>query len=140
MREFSWGDADYIEFCRLRQDWLRTPLGLSLSDDNLDVEKVQRLFGVYEEDALVGGAAVIVHANGNAQLRQMIISPSVQRRGCGKLLVQHIEANLREASIRQVFLLARLHTEGFYARCGYVRVGGEFMHVTIPHIRMEKVL
>jgi len=140
LREFSWGDADYLEFCRLRQDWLRTPLGLNLSDDNLDAEKAQRLFGVYEKGILIGGAAALVNADGDAQLRQMIISPSLQRRGCGRLLVAHIEANMRKASIRRIFLLARLDAEGFYARCGYARIGDEFMHVTIPHIRMAKAL
>jgi len=140
LREFSWGDADYIEFCRLRQDWLRTPLGLNLSDDDLDAEKAQRLFGIYEKNSLVGGAAILVHADGDAQLRQMIISPSFQRRGYGRMLVKHIEASMRKASIHRIFLLARLEAKVFYTRCGYARIGDEFMHVTIPHIRMEKAL
>jgi hypothetical protein len=140
LREFAWGDADYMDFCRLRQDWLRAPLGLDLNDDNLDAEKTQRLFGVYEDDALIGGAAVLKHHDGSAQLRQMIVVPNFQRHGCGRLLMQHIEAAMYEAAVDRMFLLARLVAEDFYARCGYARVGDEFTHVTIPHVRMEKTL
>lgn len=138
--EFAWGNADYTEYCSLRQDWLRTPLGLNLNDDDLGAEKIQRLFGVYEDDVLIGGAAIIAHDDGNFQLRQMIIAPDFQHRGYGQLLMQYIEAAMREASVSRMFLLARLVAEGFYTRCGYTRVGDEFMHVTIPHIRMEKAL
>lgn len=140
VREFAWGDADYAEFCKLRQDWLRTPLGLDLRDDDLDAEQTQRHFGVYENDTLVGGAAVLLYDDGSAQLRQMVVVPNLRRRGLGQLIVQHAEAAMREAGVRRMFAQARLVAEKFYADCGYVRVGDEFMHVTIPHVRMEKTL
>jgi len=140
LREFAWGSSDYEEFCRLRQRYLRAPLGLDLYDEDLAAEQAHRHFGLYCDDELIGGAVFVTGADGTAQLRQMLVAPEYRRHGLGHRIVRHVEAAAREASIQLLFLEARLEAVEFYRRCGYRRVGDEFFHVTIPHVRMEKSL
>ena len=70
----------------------------------------------------------------------MLVVPEFQRRGLGQLVVRSIEEAVRLDAIRLMHLSARLAAVDFYAHCGYTRVGDEFVHMTIPHIRMEKTL
>ncbi len=140
VREFAWGSSDYRDFCRLRQHHLRAPLGLDLRDEGLDVERTQLLFGLYDEDRLIGGAIVVPLGDRHAQLRQMLVVPDARGRGLGRLLIEHIEAVLRERPVRLLHMNARLEAVGFYERCGYGCIGDEFIHITIPHVRMEKLL
>lgn len=138
--EFEWGGADYDVFCRMRQQYLRAPLELDLFAEDLAAEREHRHFGLYEDERLVGGASIVPHADGSAQLRQMLVTPEFRRRGLGRLLVRHMEAALREHSVPLLYMNARLEAVDFYARCGYTCVGDEFVHATIPHLRMEKML
>ncbi len=140
VRDFRWGGNDYREFCRLRQEYLRAPLGLDIYAEDLDAERTQLLFGLYDGAALIGGAIVVPLSEHRAQLRQMLVVQDSQGRGLGRLLVEHVEAALRGRGIRLLSMNARLEAVGFYERCGYERVGDEFVHVTIPHVRMEKAL
>jgi len=140
LREFAWDSTDYEEFCRLRQRYLRAPLGLDLHDEDLAAERADRHIGLYHDDELIGGAILAPAAGDTAQLRQMLVVPQYRRRGLGHRIVQHIEAAARESSLRLLFLEARLEAVEFYRQCGYRRVGDEFIHVTIPHVRMEKSL
>jgi len=139
VREFAWGTPDYEEFCRLRQRYLRAPLGLDLYDEDLDAERACRHLGMYDGDVLIGGALVLVDDH-TAQLRQMLVVPEYRRRGLGRQIVRQVEAAARERSARLLFLNARLEVAEFYRRCGYRSVGDEFVHVKIPHVRMEKSL
>lgn len=140
VRNVPWGGSDYREYCRLRQKYLRAPLGLDLYDEDLDAERTQLLFGLYDGTALTGGAIVVPHADRSAQLRQMLVVPDARGHGLGRLLVEHIEAALRERTVRVLYMNARLEAVGFYERCGYDPVGDEFIHVSVPHVRMEKNL
>lgn len=140
LREMAWGSSEYEDFCRLRQRYLRAPLGLDLRDEDLDAERSHRHFGLYHDDELIGGAVLVAGSDERAQLRQMLVVPEYRRRGLGRRIVRLIEATARESSTRLLFLEARLESVDFYRHCGYRAVGDEFIHVTIPHVRMEKPL
>ena len=138
--EFDWGSEHYAAFCDLRQEFLRAPLGLDLFDEDLDAERDQRHFGIFDDGNLVGGAIIIERPDGTAQLRQMIVRPGHQGTGLGTQLIAEIESALRQASIGKLVLHARTGAVPFYERCGYRVVGDEFEHVSIPHRHMQKDL
>lgn len=140
LREIDWGGAEYREFCRLRQQYLRAPLGLDLTDEDLDAERAHRHFGLFEDGTLIGGAVIVPKDTDTAQLRQMFVVPEHRSRGLGRLIVRHIEAVASESRVGRLFLEARIEAVDFYRRCGFQTVGEGFVHLTIPHIRMEKSL
>ena len=141
VREIDWDSADCAKFLDLRQRYLRAPLGLDLHDEDLDTERDCRHFALLDDEgALIGGAVVVPHDDTSAQIRQMLVRPDQRRRGHGAEIVAAIEATLRDNGIEHIFLNARADAIEFYERCGYRVTGAEFLHVTIPHRRMEKSL
>ncbi|TNY21653.1 acyl-CoA N-acyltransferase [Rhodotorula diobovata] len=90
------------------------------------------------------------------KLGRVAILPAYRGGGRGKLLVEALEEHVRERrgktgdgkagvalrgekSVR-VLVHSQLHAEGFYARAGYVREGGQFMEDGAPHCLLVKEL
>jgi predicted GNAT family N-acyltransferase len=140
IREFDWGSSDYRAFCQLRQEYLRTPIGYDLFDEDLDAERDHLHFGLYTGTRLAGGAILIRTDEHVGQLRQMLVIPEFRRRGLGRRIVNRIEEAARNISLRLLFLNARLPAVDFYRRCGFETAGEEFSSHGIPHVRMEKLL
>ena len=140
IRELEWGSSDYREFCELRQEYLRAPLGHNLFEENLDAERNDVHIGLYDGTRLAGGAILVLRDTDTGQLRQMLVVPALRRRGLGRLIVRRIEDAARARSLRVLFLNARLPAVEFYRHCGFQSVGDEFVSHGIPHVRMEKSL
>ncbi len=75
----------------------------------------------------------------DARIRQMAVVASHQGLGVGRTLMAKLEEHLRARGFRRFVLDARTTAAGFYEKLGYRVVGDEFVAVTIPHVRMEKV-
>lgn len=141
MREIMFGTDAYREECALRQRVLRAPLGLNLYNENLDAEKDQLHFGLFDDAGrLVASVTVVVLSPTEAKLRQMAVAPEQQRRGCGRLLMQRVEAVLLQRGLTHLSLHARKTATGFYTGLGYTTRGEDFIEVGIPHVEMSKVL
>jgi predicted GNAT family N-acyltransferase len=140
LREIDWGSTEYRAQCALRDRYLRQPLGLRLGDEDLDSEREQRHFCLYDGTTLIAAACVIQQDQTTAQLRQMVVEPAAQGRGHGRRIVGEIEHLLLQGGIDLLFLHARKTAIGFYTACGFEVVGPEFMHATLVHVRMEKHL
>jgi ribosomal protein S18 acetylase RimI-like enzyme len=140
-REIIFGSDEYRLECALRNDVLRKPLGLSLTAEELAREEDQLHFGLFEpEDNLVACAVVVRLSLTDARIRQMAVSPTHQRRGLGKRMVNELEANLRSRGLTNLVLNARASAVGFYEKLGYTISGDEFIDVTVAHFRMVKVV
>jgi predicted GNAT family N-acyltransferase len=71
---------------------------------------------------------------------RMAVLPDWRGRGVGRAL---LDAVLREARARghvTLRLSAQTHAAAFYARAGFVAVGGEYEEAGIPHVAMRKRL
>jgi len=142
VREITFGSDEYHSACELRQEVLRSPLGLRLEDEDREMERNQWHFALFDEgDRLVACVTVVpFFADQTSKLRQMAVSPAVQGRGLGKRLMIEVERILLERGLRRIVLHARAAAEGFYSRLGYAAEGGFFTEVTLPHLRMIKEL
>jgi hypothetical protein len=139
--EIVFGTDEYRLECGLRNDVLRKPLGLSLTVEELAREEDQLHFGLFELDGnLVACVVAVKLSPTDARIRQMAVSPTHQRKGLGKRLMNELEANLRSRGFTNLVLHARASAVGFYETLGYTIVGDEFMDVTVPHFRMVKVI
>lgn len=134
------GSKAYQEMIELRNNILRKPLGLSFSADELEKEKHDILIGCYEEDKLEGCCLLTKTGDGVVRLRQMAVTPNLQGKGIGRVLMSFAENVARDKGFRKITMHARKNAVGFYEKLGYKIVSDEFEEVTIPHYEMEKEL
>ncbi len=138
--EIKWQSEWYEKAIQLRDDILRRPLGLSFTPSDIAAEADQWHFGLVQDDQLIAIVVVVPLSPMRAKLRQMAVTPSLQRQGHGAVLVARVEDVLRERGFEEIELNAREVAMGFYNKLGYQPVGEQFIEVSIPHYKMVKTL
>lgn len=140
-REIAFESEDYRQECVLRNLVLRIPLGLSLYDEDLGLEKTQLHFGLFDDSGRLVGCVVAVPLSPcEAKIRQMAVGPDCQGKGNGRSMIYRIEDHLERRGFTRLCLHARTTAVGFYEKMCYKKTGAEFVEVGIPHVRMEKIL
>jgi predicted GNAT family N-acyltransferase len=135
----TFGSDEYKQTCELRNEVLRLPLGLDLYSEDLQQEKDQSHFGLFDHGkSLIACVVAVPQASGQAKLRQMAVKTGYEGQGIGRRMLLSLEALLASQGMTQLSLHARISAAGFYEKLGYVRSGEPFVEVGIPHIRMEK--
>jgi predicted GNAT family N-acyltransferase len=140
-KQILFNSLEFHEACRLRDIVLRQPLGLSLFDEDLQAEKDQLHFGLFDDSSTLIACVIAAPLSSNtARLRQMAVLPSQINKGYGSNLLRLLENYLVEHGFRSVCLHARSTAIGFYQKLGYLKNGSIFIEVGIPHVHMEKGL
>ena len=138
-RDIAFGSDDFRKECELRNEVLRVPIGLSLYDENLDQEREQLHFGLFDQgDDLVACVIATPLSSTEAKIRQMAVHRERQGKGHGRRVIHDLEDYLARRGFVHLVMHARVTAAGFYAKLGYAKVGHEFGEVGIPHVRMEK--
>jgi N-acetylglutamate synthase-like GNAT family acetyltransferase len=132
--------AEYQKMVQLRNQILRTPLGLSFTKEDLEKEKDDILIAAFEEEAILGCCLLTKTAPDIVRLRQMAVLNNVQGKGIGRQMMQFAENVARDYGNQKITMHARLEAIGFYEKQGYKKLGTEFTEVTLPHYLMEKQL
>jgi len=141
LKEIAFGSDEYRLERRLREEVLRKPLGLSLSDEDLAGEETQLHFGLFEpNDRLVACVIAAPLSPTDARIRQMAVAPAEQGKGLGQRIMREMENSLRARGYRKLELDARATAAGFYEKLGYSAVGDPFIEVTVPHFKMVKII
>lgn len=135
-----YGSDGYAQIKQLRQDVLRTPLGLVLSKKDIAGEESQILIAAFENGKIAGSVIFKPLENGVIKLRQMAVADSHQGQGLGKKLVLFGENHARNHGFTSVELSARVTAQIFYEKLGYTTTGGLFEEVGIATIKMIKTL
>ena len=131
---------DNQEAMRLREDVLRTPLGLSLTPDDLAQDAACFHLGGFDGSRIC--AVLLLHPldGHTVKMRQVAVRPELQRTGVGTGLIAYAEAFAQERGFTTIIAHARGTAVGFYLRLGYAAVGEEFLEQTIPHQLVTKRL
>ena len=140
IREIAFGRTDYAAATALRDRVLRQPLGLKFSEVDLAKEPAYRHFGLFSGSEILATVMLVPREDGWWQVRQMAVAPAHQGTGLGRTLLLAAEKAAHRDGVTQLYLHARQHAIGFYARLGYVEAGERFTEVGIEHARMEKRL
>jgi len=141
LREIQYGSDEYVQEKALREAVLRTPLGLVLTEDDIKDDPYSTHFGAFNaSNELI--ACILLHPIdiNTAQLRQMAVQSSIQKQGLGRSLVEYFEKQAMLHHYRVIQLNARITAQGFYEKLGYTPVDQPFTHMTLPHIKMQKIL
>lgn len=134
------GSALYAQALALREAVLRQPLGLTLSGEELEDDKLRTHFCAVEAGDVVACVSLKPVGDGSLQLKQMAVKEERRLEGIGAALVAQAEAWARDRGISEMMMHARIGAEGFYARLGYEGEGPIFEENTIPHVKMTKRL
>jgi len=141
IKEISYASVEYATMKRFREDALRIPLGLTLSDEDLKDENTQiHIAAILDDGTIIGTALLKPLSQRLVKLRQMAVLPSSQRKGIGRKLVRFAEQNARTRGFNYIELHARIYAQGFYEKLGYQIAGEAFIEVTLPTIKMTKRL
>jgi predicted N-acetyltransferase YhbS len=134
------GSALYAQALELREAVLRQPLGLTLSEEELEDDKLRTHFCAVENGEVVGCVSLRPVEDGSLQLKQMAVREERRLAGVGAALVDRAEAWARDRGTAMLMMHARIGAEGFYARLGYKPEGPIFEENTVPHVKMTKRL
>ena len=126
----------------LRWEVLRKPLGMSFTQEQLDSERDALLYAAYIVDGanerLAATAFFIPRDATRVQLRQMAVAPSLQGRGAGRTLLEHMERDAQSRGYTEIVAEARVSALPFYVKLGYIASGGIYEHVGLPHRKISK--
>jgi predicted N-acetyltransferase YhbS len=140
LKLIDYGSPEYEQMLRLRMELLRKPLGLSFDPKELEKEKDDVLMGAFEDDRLLGCCLLTRVDAKTLRLRQMAVPNNLQGKGIGRALMIFAENIARDMGYDVLMMHARITATGFYEKLGYVKIDGQFIEVTIPHVIMEKNL
>lgn len=140
MREFSIESVEYQEALRLREDVLRKPIGLTLTEDDVVADQRGIHLGAFSGGRLIGVLQLVPTAANSALMRQVAVHPDFQKQGVGAALILCAEETARARGIEKITAHARASALKFYQRCGYHPMGSEFTQTTLPHWHVEKAI
>ena len=132
------GSNQYEQACKLRDDTLRKPLGLSLYDEDLQAESTFYHYGIFDKDTIIACVVAVPDTGALVQIRQMAVEKGSRSKGVGTRLLKYTEESLLKKDFFNFFLNARREAVPFYQKLGYRPIGDEFLEVSIPHRKMEK--
>lgn len=140
IKEISHGSREYEQEIELRNRILREPLGLKLSQADLDCENADIHLGAFAGEKLIGCLMLSSVDSEKIKMRQVAVDTSAQGTGIGRKLVEASEAKARKLGFSLIELNAREYAVPFYLKLGYEVIGDQFIEVTIPHFKMRKEL
>jgi len=127
----------YQSEARLYDDWTLPPLTQSL--ESLRKEFTDSVVLKATEGSRLIGSVRARIADGVCQIGRLIVTPELQGRGVGTLLMQSIESRFPEVSAFELFTGSR--SEGnlrLYQRLGYARTREKVLSPAVTLVYLEK--
>jgi GNAT superfamily N-acetyltransferase len=103
-----------------RDALLRHPDAIDLPPEQIAAGGV---FVLERDGAIVGFAAILKRADGDAELDAMFVEPGAQRQGIGRKLLEHCAQAARSMGSNALHVIGNAHAEKFYLACGFSAVG-----------------
>ena len=132
---------EWEQYYNLRFTVLREPWGqLKGSEILTDEDQADHAMVVDSEtDKIVGVARMQMNTPTQGQVRCVAVSPEVQGRGVGKLLMSYLENVAQEKGFKEIVLDARENALKFYLSIDYEIIGDSYLLFNvIPHFKMIK--
>ena len=136
----SYRSADYRSMCSLRDEILRKPIGLRLTEEECLRDAKELLLVAKEQDKVIACCILSPVDDNTVQLRQMAVDARLQGQGVGSLLLAFAEQTARAQGFSTMMMHARKTAVHFYQKQHYEPQGEEFEEVGIPHYIMTKGL
>ena len=132
---------EWEQYYNLRFTVLREPWGqLKGSEILTDEDQADHAMVIESEtDKIVGVARMQTNSPTQGQVRCVAVSPEMQGRGVGKLLMSYLENVAHEKRFKEIVLDARENALKFYFSIGYEIIGDSYLLFdVIQHFKMIK--
>lgn len=138
--EIVFGSPEYDDTVWLRTEVLRKPLNMEFKAEDLALEYDQYHFGLYDNGNNLRACLILKEVDQNiVKMRQVAVSPALQGKGLGKIMVTKLELWIKHKGYKKIVLSARDTAVAFYLSMDYSIDGGIFEEVGIPHQSMFKI-
>ncbi|MBP1039715.1 GNAT family N-acetyltransferase [Vagococcus sp. BWB3-3] len=130
--KYQKSDEDYYRAgLNLREEVLRKPLGKSLYQEDLTLEKDNDCYGILLEEQLVATLSCFDASANVAHVTAFAVAPFYQGQGLGKALVSFLKEELQAQGYTEIKVNARETAKRFYETCGFVAIGEPFKNQTL---------
>tara|TARA_B100000745_G_scaffold58226_1_gene34521 strand:- start:707 stop:1144 length:438 start_codon:yes stop_codon:yes gene_type:complete len=136
----EYDSEQYLESVALRQDVLRTPLGLKFTKENMTNDANELHVAATDGEQLVGILLLRPITDQIIKMRQVAVKQNHQGQGIGKKMVHFCESLCKSMGFTQIELHAREVALAFYLSQNYTQIGDKFLEIGIPHFKMVKHL
>ena len=140
VRQITHNTPEYADHVALRQQVLRDPLGLQITDEEKAQDAAHIMIAAFHSKQMVGCLVLTPLSAHSVKMRGVAVEPNAQGGGIGTAMVRYSERVAVEHGFQEMVLNARETAVGFYTKLGYEIVGEPFIEVTLPHRKMRKSL
>lgn len=134
----EWEQYYNLRFTVLREPWGQLKGSEVLKDED---QADHAMIVDSETDEIVGVARMQTNTPTQGQVRCVAVSPDVQGKGVGKLLMKYLEDVAKEKGIKEIVLDARENAVKFYQSIGYIIFEDSYLLFgEIQHYKMRKEL
>ena len=132
----EWEQYYNLRFTVLREPWGQLKGSAILTDED---QANHAMVIDSETGKIVGVARMQTNSPIQGQVRCVAVSPEVQGKGVGKLLMSYLENIAYEKGFKEIVLDARKNAVKFYLSIGYEIIGDSYLLFdVIPHFKMIK--
>lgn len=133
----EWEQYYDLRFTVLREPWGQLKGSEVLTDED---QADHAMMVDSETEKIVGVARMQTNSSTQGQVRCVAVSPALQGKGVGKLLMNYLETVAQEKGFQEIVLDARENALKFYLSIGYEIIGESYLLFgVIPHFKMRKV-
>lgn len=133
----EYGKDKHKKALKLRKQVLYDAIGI-MPSNYIDEESHIQIAGFINEELVA--TCSLVPENNDCRMRFVAIKDTLQGSGVGSLMLSFFEEQARLKNFKSIYCHARDTAIKFYSKNGYKAEGEMFEQVTIPHVKMRKVL
>ncbi len=140
IKEVFFNTEEYKSELEIRDKVLRKPLGMHISDDDLEIEINDYHICALINSKVVGTLLLRKISNTTFQMKQVAVDESLRNKNIGRNLISFAESFAKDKGFTKIILNARKTAISFYEKINYKKIGEEFTEVGILHMKMTKDL
>jgi ribosomal protein S18 acetylase RimI-like enzyme len=132
---------DFKEYYQIRWETLRGPWGRPKGSERVEGDKTATHMMAVDGDRIVGVARGHMNTDTEGQIRLMGVIEDYRSKGVGRIIMDEMEASLKNQGAEYIVIHARDYALDFYKKCGYeVTQKSYFLWNEIQHWKMKKDL
>jgi GNAT superfamily N-acetyltransferase len=81
------------------------------------------VFVLEQDGAVLAFCAILPRPDGDTEIDALFVEPSIQRRGFGRMLIEHCANVAHSGGSAALHVVGNPHAEHFYLACGFLTVG-----------------
>lgn len=137
-RVIEYATEEYKKTLQLRDEVMRKPLGLRLSEEDTRYDNQRIHIGGYIGNELICGCSLRIIHRKMAHIYSVYVKQKYQNQGIGQQLMAFVEEYVRQSGVARFYVEGRKAAKNFYLKCGFRPCGSEYTDMNIIHQDMKK--